>query len=173
MHPTFHMKHKILILLLSLPLILTACADPMPIYASYQPIELAPEDEPSLEHAPPEEHAHTAPVVDEAARMRPQASSSPPLPPAQPQALARASADAQEPAQAPEQGSEPARINLNTATQAQLETLPGVGPSTAKKIMDYRARRPFTRTSQLRHIKGIGAKTYRRLAPLVTTEATP
>jgi competence ComEA-like helix-hairpin-helix protein len=63
------------------------------------------------------------------------------------------------------------RIDLNRATQAELETLPGVGPATAKKIIAYRERRAFTRTSQLQNVRGIGQKTYRKLAPLVKVEA--
>lgn len=62
------------------------------------------------------------------------------------------------------------RIDLNRATQAELETLPGVGPATAKKIIAYRERREFTRTSQLQNVRGIGQKTYRKLAPLVKVE---
>jgi competence ComEA-like helix-hairpin-helix protein len=50
----------------------------------------------------------------------------------------------------------PQPINLNTATIAQLETLPGVGPNTAKSIVDFRNHSgPFQRVEDLLAIKGI------------------
>ena len=60
------------------------------------------------------------------------------------------------------------QINLNTASQAQLETLPGVGPVLAAEIITYRSGTPFSAVSELRNVKGIGNKLYERLAPLVT-----
>lgn len=68
--------------------------------------------------------------------------------------------------------SAPARgvlINLNTATQAELETLPAVGPATALRIIEYREKHgPFRRIEDLDKIKGIGEETIAKLAPLVT-----
>ncbi|MGB2758277.1 MAG: helix-hairpin-helix domain-containing protein [Acidimicrobiia bacterium] len=62
-----------------------------------------------------------------------------------------------------------ALINLNTATQAELETLPGVGPSLAKAILDQRASNGgFTSIDQLRSVRGIGDKRYGDLADKVT-----
>jgi competence protein ComEA len=52
------------------------------------------------------------------------------------------------------------QININTATVEQLELLPGIGPAMAKKIVDYRANKPFQETTHLIRIKGIGPKTY-------------
>jgi competence protein ComEA len=50
-----------------------------------------------------------------------------------------------------------APIDLNTATVEQLDTLPGVGPVTAQKIVDYRREHgPFTSVDQLDAISGIG-----------------
>lgn len=55
-------------------------------------------------------------------------------------------------------------VNLNTATDKELETLPGVGPATAKKII---AARPFTAVSDLSKA-GLSQKTITKLTPLVT-----
>lgn len=60
-------------------------------------------------------------------------------------------------------------MNLNTATQAQLETLPGVGPVMAGKILAWRQEHgQFTRVEELQEVSGVGAKTFERLKPLVT-----
>lgn len=60
-------------------------------------------------------------------------------------------------------------LNLNTATAAQLETLPGVGPTLAKRIIAYRtAHGPFTSVAQLREVPGIGETRFAELEALVT-----
>ena len=49
------------------------------------------------------------------------------------------------------------KININTANQAELETLPGIGPSTATKILEYRSENgKFTKIEDLKKVKGIG-----------------
>ncbi len=56
------------------------------------------------------------------------------------------------------------RVNLNTATQPELETLPGIGPVLARRIIDYREQRGrFRWTSDLTAVRGIGPKTYENL----------
>ena len=67
----------------------------------------------------------------------------------------------------------PAIINLNTASLAQLMTLPGIGPRRAQQILRFRVERGFTRTSDLMRIKGIGRRTYARLKPLITVAPVP
>lgn len=58
-------------------------------------------------------------------------------------------------------------VSLSTATQAELETLPGVGPVMAQRIIAWRtAHGKFTDVRELREVEGVGEKTYRRLAPL-------
>jgi len=60
-------------------------------------------------------------------------------------------------------------LNLNTATQADLEKLPGVGPAMAKQILDYRQKNSgFKKVEELMNIKGIGEKSFLKLKPLVT-----
>ncbi|MEC4804923.1 MAG: DUF655 domain-containing protein [Jaaginema sp. PMC 1079.18] len=49
-------------------------------------------------------------------------------------------------------------INVNTATQAQLETLPGVGPKLAQSIITTRQQQPFTSLEDLQRVPGIGPK---------------
>ncbi len=59
-------------------------------------------------------------------------------------------------------------IDLNTATLAQLDTIPGVGPVTAQAILDYRTKRGrFTKVEELQEVDGIGTKTYAQIAPHV------
>ncbi|HMR48568.1 MAG TPA: helix-hairpin-helix domain-containing protein [Arachnia sp.] len=61
-------------------------------------------------------------------------------------------------------------VNLNTASQAQLEELPGVGPVTAAAIIAWRERSGgFGSVAELQEVDGIGPKTFAKLAPLVTT----
>lgn len=61
------------------------------------------------------------------------------------------------------------KVNLNTATQAQLEELPGVGPAFAQAILAERERRGgFTSVNDLRSVRGIGDKRFADLSPLVT-----
>ncbi len=60
-------------------------------------------------------------------------------------------------------------IDLNTATAAQLDTLPGVGPVTVAHILDWRTRNGrFTRVEQLQEIDGIGERRFAQLRDLVT-----
>jgi competence protein ComEA len=60
-------------------------------------------------------------------------------------------------------------INLNTATLEQLDTLDGVGPGIAKRILDYRQQHGgFRRVEELGEVPGIGAKRLATLTPLVT-----
>lgn len=60
-------------------------------------------------------------------------------------------------------------VNINTATQAELESLPGVGPSTAKKIIDDRtANGPFKKKEDLKRVSGIGEKKYASLESNIT-----
>lgn len=60
-------------------------------------------------------------------------------------------------------------VNLNTATEEQLQTLPGVGPSTAKAIMEYRETETmFGATKDLEKIKGIGPAKFAKLKDKVT-----
>lgn len=61
-------------------------------------------------------------------------------------------------------------VDLNTATQAELEELPGVGPVMAAAILAWREENgKFGSVEELQEISGIGPKTYEKLAPLVRT----
>lgn len=61
------------------------------------------------------------------------------------------------------------RVNINTATQEELEELPGIGPALAQRILDYRKEYGFFPTvEQLKDVEGIGSKRYAELEPLIT-----
>ena len=56
------------------------------------------------------------------------------------------------------------RLSLNTSTAAELERLPGIGPSLAERIVGYRdAHGPFASVDELRHVRGIGHALLTRL----------
>lgn len=68
------------------------------------------------------------------------------------------------------EGAEPSgRVDLNSATEAQLQTLPGIGPAKAAAIVRHREEHgPFGVPGDLRDVPGIGEATFQRLADLVT-----
>jgi len=62
-----------------------------------------------------------------------------------------------------------APVNLNTATAAQLETLPGIGKATAERILEYRQKNgSFKKVEDLMNVRGVGEKSFLKLKPLIT-----
>ena len=56
------------------------------------------------------------------------------------------------------------KVNLNTATAEQLQSLPGIGPATAKGILEYRAKvGKFNRIEEIINVRGIGEKKFQKI----------
>ena len=67
-----------------------------------------------------------------------------------------------------------AMVNLNTATAAELEQLPGVGAKTAALIVEYRQKKgPFKKIEELMNVQGIGEKSFLKLRAQLTVGAKP
>jgi competence protein ComEA len=74
-------------------------------------------------------------------------------------ALGSVSVMAQKPAAAA-----PEKVNLNSATAEQLQGLPGIGPATAKNILDYRAKvGKFNKVEEIINVKGVGEKKFMKI----------
>ena len=61
-------------------------------------------------------------------------------------------------------------ININTASEKELDTLPGIGPAIARRIVEHRSSQPFTKIEDIMLVKGIGKKKFAKLEELITVE---
>jgi competence protein ComEA len=61
------------------------------------------------------------------------------------------------------------KVNINTATLEQLQTLPRIGPAIAQRILDFRKENGnFKRVEDLMKVRGIGEKVFNQLKDLIT-----
>lgn len=65
-------------------------------------------------------------------------------------------------------------VDINSASQEELESLPGIGPVTAQKIIAYRqSQGPFTSIEDIQNVSGIGPVTFERIKDRITVGPTP
>ena len=65
-------------------------------------------------------------------------------------------------------------VNLNTATVADLESLPGIGAKVAARIVEYRTNKgPFRKIEDLMNVQGVGDKSFLKLRPQLTVGTKP
>jgi|RhiMetdeSRZDD1v2_1073273.scaffolds.fasta_scaffold35446_5 competence protein ComEA len=64
------------------------------------------------------------------------------------------------------------KVNINTASAAELAYLPRIGAKVAERIIAYRKEKPFTRPEELMEVKGIGEKLFLTLKPYVAVSGT-
>ncbi len=70
-------------------------------------------------------------------------------------------------AQASEHQAQGKKVNINTASAAELAYLPRIGAKVAERIVAYRKEKPFSRPEELMEVKGIGEKLFLTLKPYV------
>ncbi len=63
-----------------------------------------------------------------------------------------------------------AKININTAPSEVLQTLPGIGPALAERIIAFRAETPFANIEDIKKVSGIGDAVFEKVKDLITTE---
>ena len=69
------------------------------------------------------------------------------------------------------QNNKQAKVNINTATQNELENLPGIGPSTASKILQYRKENgKFNSIDEIKEISGIGEAKFNKIKDLIVVK---
>jgi competence ComEA-like helix-hairpin-helix protein len=62
------------------------------------------------------------------------------------------------------------KVNINKASLVQLQSIRGVGPATAQRIVEQRSRRPFRSVDDLLDVKGIGEKKLSAMRPFVSVQ---
>ena len=63
-------------------------------------------------------------------------------------------------------------VNINTASAAELDALPGIGAKTAARIVEYRQKNgPFKKVEELMNVRGVGEKNFLKLKPQITVGA--
>jgi len=63
------------------------------------------------------------------------------------------------------------KVNINTATAQELSTLPGIGPTKAQSIIDYRTTNgPFQSIEDIKNVRGIGDATFEKLKDKITVQ---
>jgi competence protein ComEA len=61
------------------------------------------------------------------------------------------------------------KVNLNTATVEQLQTIPGIGPAMAKRVVEYRTKvGKFVKIEDILNVKGIGEKMFQKMKDRLT-----
>ena len=96
------------------------------------------------------------------------AAAHPTLAAAQPSTPSPARASARSSAKPPVTGT----ININTASAAELEALPGIGAKTAARIVEYRQKNgPFKKIEELMNVRGVGEKNFLKLKPQISVAA--
>ncbi len=141
---------------------------PRPVYA---PAIVQRGAEPPASPPQPIAHADSPALV-----RRLESASNEPSPPEPPAALlaipAEPVAAASIEAPPPEPAASLAQVlNINTATEAELELLPGIGPALAARIVEYRRRHGrFRSVDELDHVSGIGPRTLEKIRPHATVK---
>ena len=59
------------------------------------------------------------------------------------------------------------KININAASQSEIETLPGIGPSKAQGIIEHR---PYDSIEEIKKVPGIGEATFQKIKDLITVD---
>jgi competence protein ComEA len=62
------------------------------------------------------------------------------------------------------------QVNINTASQSELELLPGIGPSIAARIVSYRETHKFQQRNNIMRIRGVGQKTFAKIKDYLVVE---
>lgn len=71
---------------------------------------------------------------------------------------------------APVQVQAEAKININTAPAEILQSLPGIGPAYAERIIEFRNETPFEAIEDITKVSGIGEATFEKIKDLITVE---
>lgn len=63
-------------------------------------------------------------------------------------------------------------VNLNSATVAQIASLPGIGPKTADLVVQYRVKNgPFKKIEEIMNVRGVGEKSFLKIKDRLTVAA--
>ena len=74
----------------------------------------------------------------------------------------------------PTQGQSTSKININTASQIELESLSGIGPVIAKTVIKYRLENgPFKEIEEIQEVSGIGPATFEKIKAVITVKGPP